>query len=319
MFSKFITYLKPVSLSSYREEEGIVGAIRTVVGCYFAVLPFLALHFLNNGLEKKPNLDVIWPISWTEALSLSDVGSVVVVKMLFVIVSLVVAFTYKYRFARVLLFIAIWQVHALESSYGHINHQWYTWLYTAGIFIFLPDIWKKNTSFGVIHQSLLVVWGAQAFIMLTYTMAGINKFYHVFYQYSLGEIHGFSKEAMLYQSTWWVPQLQQPAYAIDWIITFPIIAWIAYISLHFIQFFALWTMLRVSLQRVWTFLLLSFHIGTFLIMGIIFPQHVLLLCVLFVLSPFAVRHYSLKTQLFDLPVIGQLSEIIFKTWSKRNS
>ncbi|MEZ4200320.1 MAG: hypothetical protein R3B69_01840 [Candidatus Paceibacterota bacterium] len=303
MFSQIISWLKPVSLSQLARQAQILQRTRLFVSYYYYVTPLLGAMFLGAGLHNKPNFEPIYPLYWSTYFELSSETTILLIKVALVVSSLAAAFFHQHRWSRILFFVALWQVHALESSFGHWNHQWYTWLYTSFIFIFLPNIWEsKDTK--KIRDSLLVIWTAQAFVMLTYTMAGINKFVKVFEQYMAGEVHGLARDAFLYQTAWWVPQLQQPAYFINLIAQFPNLAWLCYASLHFIQLFALWTMVRTSLQPLWTFLLIMFHLGTFVSMGILFTEHLLLLLVLFLPTPLILGRLTWQRVLFDIPVVG---------------
>jgi len=40
--------------------------------------------------------------------------------------------------------LAIFQVHALLSSFVQVDHHWYPWLYVSFLLIFLPDIFIKK-------------------------------------------------------------------------------------------------------------------------------------------------------------------------------
>ncbi|MBP9669630.1 MAG: hypothetical protein KBE09_05070, partial [Candidatus Pacebacteria bacterium] len=97
------------------------------------------------------------------------------------------------------------------------------------------------------------------------------------------------------------------------IIAHPEWGWLPYIAIQFIQFFSLWVMVRMSLQRVWAVLLLAFHIGTFMVMGIEFNPLLILVIVMFFHSPF-VGNPSVKELVYDLPVVGQLLEYAPRFW-----
>ena len=300
------------SLTKFAKEEHMLGYLRVFVSYYYYVLPIIAFLFLVNNIDKKPNFDPIWPLLWSEWFGLDSATTAVTIKLVFLLTSIVAVLLFKYRLTRLLVFLLIFEVHALESSFGFVNHQWYTWLYTSGIFVFLPDIWgKKETN---VAGALLAIWTAQAYVMLTYTMAGINKFVRLVEQWQAGEVHGFAKEAFLYQAASWVPQLQQPAYLLVVIDAHPYLFSATYILLYFLQLFALWTMIRFSLQRLWAVLFIIFHFGTYLAMGISFPQHIILLCVLFLPTPFDFGQYSWKRIFFDLPIIGQIAE---HAWTRK--
>lgn len=285
---------------------------KMLVAYYYYVVPYIALLFVSGSISERQNFEPFWPLGWTEMLGLDLVAVVLVVKLLFVIVGILAPFLHRKTWVRFLVFVAIFQVHALESSFGSINHQWYLWLYTSLIFVFLPNLWNTNSAPDAKRTFLLYIWFAQATAMLTYSMAGMWKFYFAFHQYLAGEVHTFAMEAFAYQVANWIPRLQAEAILAPYIIEYPAFAWPFYAIVPFLQLFALWAMVRTSLQKTWALMLVLFHIGTFLTMGISFHPLVILIIILFFATPFAKEDLSFREFMLDLPVIGQILE-----WWKR--
>ncbi len=305
-------FIRPMSIRAFAEDEEVMRAARTLVAYYYYVLPFLAALFYQSVGFARPNFDPRWPLDWANWLSSVEMTGGIV-SLLFFGSALLGVFLHPYRIVRVLVFIGIWQVHALESSFGpQASHQYYTLLYTSAIFIFLPDIWLKH-GLGETRVALIVIWWAQAFCMLTYTMAGVYKMIGVATQFAAGEIHGFSVHAFAYQIADWLPKLQSPALLGPFVIEYPYAGWPLYVGLHFAQLFALWVMVRPSLQKIWGLLFVMFHIGTMLFMGISFIQNIMVLSILFFNSPFAL-HTSFRQILRDLPLIG----FVFEWFERRN-
>ncbi len=309
MFSNIKKYLRPVSLTKLAKESDILSRVRFCATAFYLAAPVVAFMFATNGLQNKLNFDPIWSFVWVTNWIYDVEDMVMTTKVLCILMAILAALYYRHRSVRILFFLALFQVHALESSYGYINHQWYTWLYTAGILVFLPDIWVRKVSRNSIRNSLLVLWTAYAMIFMTYFMAGVNKFVMVWLQWQAGEVHGLAMGAFLHQAAWWVPQLQQPAFMLGLVSEHPYWAWIFYVGLHFLQLFALWAVIRTSLFQVWIVLFIMFHIGTYLSMGISFTEHLLLLCAFGLASPFIWKQVTLKQQVMDLPVVGQLIEL----------
>lgn len=280
-----------------------------LVSYYYYAMPLMALWFVYTSFLARENFDPMWPLAWVEWLSLEYISVILVLKLAFVAATLGAVFFHHHRWARILLFVALWQVHAFESSFLALNHQWYLLLYTSCIFIFLPNIWHTDIAH-VAHDArrrfLLFIWGAQAIVMLTYTLAGLWKFVFAYGQYMAGEVHTFAMEAFAYQVANWGPRLQEDALLAPFIINNPEVAWPFYALLPFLQLFAIWVMVRPSLQRVWAVLLILFHIGTFLAMHISFTQFVFILAILFFNSPFVPARTTARELLYDLPVIGHL-------------
>lgn len=154
-------------------------------------------------------------------------------------------------------------------------------------------------------------------VMLLYTMAGLQKLVAVYTQATAGQINPFSMNAFAYQIADWLPQLQTEALLAPFIIYHPVWGWLPYIALIFLQFFSLWVMVRTSLQKVWAFCLVIFHIATYFTMGISFHPLVILDIILFFNSPFVPERLSLRQFVFDLPVLGQVLEWFARRKTKR--
>ena len=304
--------LRYPSLTVLSQDMTVMERAQTLVKYYYLVIPFLAFLFGEQWAIPltEQNFSPLWPLAWAHYFSLNIDTTIVVIRLFFLAASLLCVSLYRYRIMRIFLFLAIWQAHAFMSSFGTLNHQWYPWVYTSFILIFLPDIQNAVGGVAKKREYLLVIWWAQASLMLIYTMAGFWKFEVALQQFFWGQINGFSEHAFAYQIANWLPQLQHEALFGPFIITHPAVGWPFYVASHFFQLFALWTMIRPSLQKVWAYELVLFHIGVYLTMGIDFSPFILLLLVLFFNSPFTPPNRTLRTIIFDLPVIGQILEWI---------
>lgn len=299
--------LRPLSLSELARDSVVIEKAKVLVSYYYYILPYVALLFAANPISSRQNFEPHWPLLWADIFTLEYSSIALFTKLLFVVVSIIAVFGYRRLFVRVAVFLVIFQVHALESSFGSINHQWYLWLYSSFLFIFLPSIWSVATeAFEKKRLFLLTIWGAQALAALTYTMAGMWKIFFAVVQAGQGSVHGFSPDAFAYQVANWVPRLQAEALLAPFIIEYPHVVWPFYVSLIFLQLFTLWIMIRPSLQRLWVALLVLFHIGTLLAMGISFHPLVILMIVLFFGSPFIPEKNTFQRILADLPVLGGL-------------
>lgn len=280
---------------------------KTLVRILYLFLPFLAYLFLKDFPTPftRQNFQPLWPLWWAHALSL-DVDTLVnIVRFGFLASALTGLLLYKKWWGRAIVFLGIWQAQALASSFSHISHQWYLWLYVSLIFVLLPDtIWTGTRDTEKRRIFLLVIWWGQALVMLVYTMAGTWKVVAAIDQLLQGEIGGFSSYGLPYQVANWLPQLQNEAVLAPFVITHPLIVWPAYLLVQYMQLFALWTMIRPSLQKIWAFELVLFHIGTCLIMGIYFDPFIPIILILFFNSPFTLTSISFADTLYDLPLIG---------------
>ena len=54
-------------------------------------------------------------------------------------------------------------------------------------------------------------------------------------------------------------------------------------------------------------------------MGIVFTTHILLLMMLFVLSPFRPAQFDLRRTVLDFPIIGKIADLLLNGFSKRSA
>jgi hypothetical protein len=299
--------LRYPSLSVLARDERVVRAGRLLVGYYYYVLPYAALLFLTSNALSGENFEPFWPIAWTAWIGFGFAETALTIKLFFCLAAVAAVFWHERRLARVLVFVALWQVHALESSFGYINHQWYGWLYSSLFFVFLPDLWRA-TSFERARLFLFLVWSAQASVALVYSIAGFHKVRTALEQFLAGEVHGFSPLAFSYLVADWVPKLQHQALLAPYIIDYPYLFWLPFALVPFFQLFSLWVMMRTRLQRLWAAGLLLMYFGIGLTMGISFHPLVLVIIVLFFASPFSEPYRSWREFVGDLPVVGQVYE-----------
>lgn len=217
-FSTLKKFLRPPSLTILSQDEGVMHAAKTLVAYYYYIVPYIALLFVYDSISQRQNFEPFWPLWWAETFHLDLAAVALLLKALFVTAGILAPFLHHKAWVRFLVFVAIFQMHALESSFGSVNHQWYLWLYTSLIFVFLPNIWIANSTPDTKRTFLLHIWFAQAAAMLTYSMAGMWKFYFAFHQYMLGEVHTFAMQAFAYQVANWVPRLQAEALLAPYII-----------------------------------------------------------------------------------------------------
>ena len=309
----FKKYLKPLSLSTLAENKEVLAKAQILVAYYYFIVVFLAIQsFTTMGIDLSlPNYSPLWPLSWASLFSLDQPTTVNIVRFFFVFSAILGAFFYKFTPGRALVFLGIWQMHAVESSFSHPNHEWYPLLYTSLIFVFLPSIWRAKEHIEESRKFLLVIWWAQALILLTYSMSGLWKFTATLDQFFQGQIHGFSKDAIAYQIADWLPRLGAEPILAPFFINNPVFGWPLYIGVHFLEAFAIWATIRPSLQKLWATGLILFHFGTTVTMGIsAFNPSIIVLILLFFFSPFIPEKVSPKQLLYDLPIVGQVLDIL---------
>lgn len=302
------------SLTLLSKDMRVMTISQTVISFYYYVLVYLAFDvFMQMGNQiNAAGYSPIWPLYWSNLFSANQEMTINLVRFFFVFTVLAGVFFHKKFWGRLIVFFGIWQMHAVLSSFYHPSHQWYPWLYTSFIFIFLPDIWNGKISPESNKKFLLLIWAAQFVVLLAYTLSGIWKFVALFQQFSAGQVHGFSKDAFAYQLTDWVPRLSAKPEFADFFIDHPEIAWPLYVGSYFLELFAVWTVFRPSLQKIWAISLIIFHFGTVFIMGISFMPSVMILIVLFLNSPFSPEKSSLKQMICDLPAVSQFLLLLKK-------
>ncbi len=308
MNTSVLKTLTRLSITTLAQSDKVMETAKTLVAYYYWVLPFIAYITLLQdpvGLMMRQNFNPLWPLWWTSFFSLEYADIAITIRWLFLAGSLVGALWYKNAAARFFVFLSVLQLHAFESSFGYPNHPWYALLFTSFIFVWLPQIWKEVSDPDVRRKFLLVIWWAQAFIMLVYTMSGFGKLLGLVYQLAVGQIHSLSPYAFAYQIADWLPRAQTPSLLGPYLIEHTYLAWPLYLISFFFQVFALWTMVRPSLQRLWAFEMVLFHIGTYVILGINFSPFMFVLILLFFNTPFAL-HTTWRDTVYDFPVFGPL-------------
>lgn len=291
---------------------------RGIVQYYYYHLLFLAVLFLPwwDPITARKGFSPLWPIAWSGALTLPV--TIEIVRLVFLGGALVGAFFYWHRLGRIAGLLGILQFHALESSFGQPNHQWYLWLYTAILFLFFSDVWGKTDrlSADTRKKFLTVFWGGQALVLLTYSLSGLGKLMGALQQLAAGQVNSFSPTALSLLIADWLPQMQARTVLGSVIIEHPWLGWPLYLGAWYFQLFALVAAFRPSIQKLWAVGLILFHIGTYLTMEIYFLPPVLLLLLLFFDSPFRSPHTTGKDVLTDLPLFGWALRRIFRPGEK---
>lgn len=215
------------------------------------------------------------------------------------------------RAARILAFVGLFEYHAFLSSFGGPNHQWDHWLWISFILIFLPTL-SREPSLDTRRTFSLVFWGAQAFLLLTYTMAGVGKLIYAVVQFSQGQAHAFSPDAGALYAATQLNLMHETVPLANIIISHPWLAWIPFLCLLELQTFALVAAFRPQLHRVWGVTLILFHLGTFLTMRAVFTAPSGLLLLFLLASPFAPEKQRLRDIMASIPVFGYIFRYIEK-------
>lgn len=276
---------------------------------YLAFESVASLKSLDVGFSGSQNFSPVWLISWISPTNLDAATNFI--KFGFLISALVAAFYYKKRLARILVFLAVFHLHALFSSFLRFDHHWYLWLYLTFILIFLPDSSDKNPSTQIKKRFLLVLLSAQSVLMLIYTMAGLEKINGAFQQWLAGDVHAFASEAFSLQIANWLSSNNTNSLLGAFMIDNRWLGWPLFVSSIYLQLFAFFIVFRPSLQRFWALGLILLHVGTYLTMNILYISSSLFLMLFFFDSPFIKEQdRSFRSMLKDLPVFGTVLKLI---------
>lgn len=278
-----------------------------------AILPFFYYFLFFNAFITLEGLNVVigrgsehfaprWPLFFAEGLPYD-----LLVTALFLgsVLSALLASVFPYaRSARILAFIGLFEYHAFLSSFGFPNHQWDHWLFVTFLLIFLPSLKGRGENQETRRSFSLVFFGAQAFVLLTYTMAGVHKITYGFIQWAGGEASIFSPDAAALHISTLFLNMHETLPLGSLIVEYPFLGTIPFLLVLYLQLFALPVVLKPELHRLWGLGLILFHIGTFLTMRAVFFAPGVLLLILFLSSPFAPRSVSLREALYALPIVS---------------
>lgn len=272
---------------------------------YYSQIPLAFINFLKLGAgdPQRSGFFPIWPMSWVGSLPYPDVARIVF--LFYIIAGFVAALFWSRRFAKILVFIAIFQIHALDSSFGYINHFFYLWLYVSFLFVFLPDTQiGKKVSTEVAKKFLFVYWAAQAVILLTYSFSGLWKIFWGIVAVINGQVGSFSVYALSTHIAKTTIMEGRSYYFSNFLINNPIFSWFLFLGTLYIEIFALFAAFKPNLHKAWGVVLISMHVGILLAMGIPFFESVVILCILMLNSPFVKENISFRDILRDLPILN---------------
>lgn len=248
----------------------------------------------------------LWPIFW--ATDIEATGRAILAGT--IVASLLAVALPDKRWPRLLVFIAILAASAFRASFGlgSINHGNHYWLWTAFCFCFLPsgDQQALGASLAGRYRYLLVFAYTQGLILLFYTMSGFWKTAAGIEALFKGETGTFHPDALANIVADKMLELGRPTLLGPWLTDHAWIGWPVYFAVVYIELVAIFAWLRPSLHRLFGLALACFHFGTFLLLGIAFPKHILILTILLIWSPFIPDRRNLSGVVISLPGFGYL-------------
>lgn len=279
-----------------------------LVRCFYACGLFFAVALLPDwtGLLARNSPAPLWPVAWLPHVHLR--AGITAILLLHLGGALAAALFSGKRWARVMAFLGLLEYAAFNNSYGKIGHSLHLWMLVSGLLIFLPDVTERSglPSRAVRQRFLLVFWSCQAMAMLVYSMSGLGKMLGAIYQLGLGQTNAFMPDALAAIVAERLVETNSHSLLGPWLINHPLAGWPLLLGDIYLQLFAFVAVFRPSLQKLWAFGLILFHIGTYLLMTISFPENALLLALLFINSPFHREDENWRHTLADLPLFGRL-------------
>lgn len=282
-------------------------AAQTLIAAYYAVLFFFAAaelfswqSYLNAG-DLAPR----WPVFWLRfVVTRAGVAAILWLHLLGGLLAVTLS---RYRWARVVVFVSLLEHMALVFSFGAVNHGEHLRVLVSFVLIFLPAGWQARGAADrrVRTATLLVFSGAQALILLTYSMAGMWKAGGILEQWIRGEpVTYLHPQGLAHQVAAKMIEDGAPSLLGPWLVGHPWAGWLPGVAAVYLELFALWVVARPSLHRAWGLGLAFLHLVSHLTLGVGFPQNTLWLALFLVLSPFRPRRPDWRQAALDLPVLG---------------
>ena len=283
-------------------------AAQTLIAASYAVLFFFAAGelFSWQGYLDAGELAPRWPVFWLRFVDTR--AGIAAILWLHLAGGLLAVTLSRYRWARVLIFVSLLEQMALKFSFGPVNHGDHLAVLVSFVLIFLPAGWhvRGSADRAVRAATLLVFAGAQAMILLTYSMAGMWKAGGILQQWLRGEIVTYlHPQGLAHQVAAKMIEDDAPSVLGPWLVAHPWVGWLPGIAAIYLELFALWVVARPSLHRAWGLGLAFFHLATHLTLGVGFPQNTLWLALFLVLSPFRPRLMDWRRAVGELPVLGR--------------
>ncbi|MEX0923393.1 MAG: hypothetical protein WD489_03665 [Rhodovibrionaceae bacterium] len=252
--------------------------------------------------EVSADWDFLWPLVWVSPSGAADTLRWLSVAC-FLSSLLALHFSNKrsFRLFFILLFLP---ACTIPNSLGGINHPYHAWFWIGVCFVFLPDVKRGEISRHIEMSYLLVISTCQALLLFFYSLAGFWKLVYGLQGLFAGYEGNFSPRGLALTLADRMLQTGTDPLLANFFIVNYWLSWPMFIGVIYIQFVAVLVAFRPRLHALWGYLLIFFHLGTYLLMEIGFSQHVLFLALLFVMSPFRPMQWSLPQVIGDLPIVG---------------
>ena len=281
---------------------------------YLFVFFTIAVSFLEYGKAFRGHLptDPLWPISLLNYLTGTEwLAHVTVISVAGSAVA-VLAFTFPGALVwRLGVFLYLFLVGAVNNSYGSINHGVHLYLFISFALLFLPptSAHRERMPRKAAMTYIMVFWFIQSIVLFCYSLAGYWKV--MGNKLALLEPDSLVRIllARLMSDTIPVPPL------LPLVASQPYLTQLLFLGIVYTQFFALFALFRPHLHRPFGMVLISFHLGSYYLTGVLFPHHIVFLAMFLLFSPLAPVRFHFFGLAQSLPLLG----IPFRLWCKRRS
>jgi hypothetical protein len=303
---------RPISENAFHRVDTQFSRARLIVKAYY----LLSIYFSASTIPQMHDMAgatgawlYLWPVRWIGHAS--NAATIIDWLCFAWLLTSLAAFAFtQSRIIRTLFACAMLEVAAVSNSLGGINHGFHAWFWVGFLLIFLPARMEAAPSRSGKMAYLSVIAGCQTLLLSFYTLAGFQKFAAGIHSVDHGALGNFSSfglastiaDRMVQTGT--TPLLGRAMVDYPW-LSLPL-----FLPIIFIQMMAVIVAFRPRLHPVWGWALIAFHVGTWLLMEILFIQHVALLALFLVASPFTPDRMAWRDALADIPVIGPLANLL---------
>lgn len=263
------------------------------------VIAFTLMPALQSEADGAQDLDLLWPVFWIERLNLRL--TVDILTFCCFLSSLLACWKPELLIARVSFAVMLLLGAAVHGSFGGINHVYHIWIWVSIVFVFLP---RTPDRIGQLAYCMTFAI-AQGLVLFFYSLAGFWKISSGILMMVAGREGNFSPRGLALTLADRMAQTGTEPLLARIVIDHYYVSWALFLGLIYAQFVAVVIVYRPRLHVIWGLILVGFHSGTWLLMEISNVQHLMVLIILLVMSPFAKEWRTWET-LGDLPLFGGL-------------
>jgi len=303
----------PRTIEAYANDLKVTERILQLVPFLYFFLLYQAFSafalWQRTPLFTASQFDAVWSVEWLTAFPFDQ--AILIATSLFLIGTFLASLFFVHRGARIVAFCGLFFYHGFMSSFGAPEHNLLVWIYPLLFLIFLPDVWNRATDVLDRKKVLIAFLGAQIYIGVIYSMAGVSKLWRGFEQLLDGQANVFSPDAFALHIADWLPTVGHPSLIGPFIVEHPLLGWPLFIGMLYFQLFTIYAIFRPKLHFLWGVFLLLFYIFNFLTMNIIYIDSFFLIAALLVYSPFE-REARLRDRCIEMPLIGRLVSYVWR-------